>query len=652
MEVIPKALQETLDARSWLKDHLPVGLSFDGSTFALRKRAYDQILLLHELTPVGDMNRRINVAVGLAVIVISTLALDIRSAHVEPASSAAPVLKYVEQGWLAADRDAFYTTSQGSLMMPYTWFRALRRVDVDEPFAGDQLQRYGYLPNAKSASNPEGLPVGFVITGNTISGEVGMTCAACHTGQLEYEKEGVTYALRLDGAPTNADFQSFLSDLTEAARATLADPSRFDTFARAVLRGGYSNSKAAQLKIDFAAWVKQFGDFMDASLPPSRWGPGRLDAFGMIFNRVAGLDLRLPHNIKVADAPVSYPFLWNASRQDRTQWNGGVPNGLYIQALGRNTGEVLGVFAKFSPQRIGPHIPGILPVILYRNNSAYFAGLQALEEKIVKLRPPPWPKDIFGLDEELARKGEALFATHCKSCHSSDQQSNEVLGAWATQVKAVGTDSKMAQNAERLVDTGILEGSTVPLGTIGDTLDRSAKAHDVLAVSVIGILLNQAIVEIERLQRSGLWLALRKDLEELAPDQRIDIRRIEQVRDLIQAKLSGLFRPSTAASAGAAYESRALHGIWATAPYLHNGSVPNLWELLTPARERKKTFMVGSRVFDPKNVGYMTDRSPFQNSTFVADPENANGNGNGGHEYGTGLTAEERWALIEYLKVH
>jgi hypothetical protein len=174
----------------------------------------------------------------------------------------------------------------------------------------------------------------------------------------------------------------------------------------------------------------------------------------------------------------------------------------------------------------------------------------------------------------------------------------------------------------------------------------------VLAVSVIGILLNQAIVEIERLQRSGLWLALRKDLEELAPDQRIDIRRIEQVRDLIQAKLSGLFRPSTAASAGAAYESRALHGIWATAPYLHNGSVPNLWELLTPARERKKTFMVGSRVFDPKNVGYKTDQSPFQNATFVVDPENANGNGNGGHEYGIGLTAEERWALIEYLKVH
>ena len=84
---------------------------------------------------------------------------------------------------------------------------------------------------------------------------------------------------------------------------------------------------------------------MDASLPPSPWGPGRLDAFGMIFNRVAGRDLDVLGNFKMADAPVSYPFLWNASRQDRTQWSGSVPNGLFIQGLARNTGEVFGVFA-------------------------------------------------------------------------------------------------------------------------------------------------------------------------------------------------------------------------------------------------------------------------------------------------------------------
>src|SRR3954453_5442358 len=185
------------------------------------------------------MHKSINVALALATLA-STWVFGIRSAHVEPASTEVVVQKYAEQGWSAADRDVFYTTSQGSVIMPYTWFRALRRVDVDEPFAGNQLQRYGYLLNARSRRNPEGLPVGFVIAGDTTTGDIGMTCAACHTAQLDYKKDDVTYAFRLDGAPTNADFQSFLADLTAAARATLADAGRFATFARAVLLDRYS----------------------------------------------------------------------------------------------------------------------------------------------------------------------------------------------------------------------------------------------------------------------------------------------------------------------------------------------------------------------------------------------------------------------------
>src|SRR5215475_13623602 len=101
-----------------------------------------------------------------------------------------PPLQYAKQGWTMDERQAFYTTSQGSHMMPYAWFKALRRLDADQPFAGDQLQRYGYLANEKSAKwTPEGLPVGFVIDGDT-SGYLGMTCAACHTGEIEYLKNG------------------------------------------------------------------------------------------------------------------------------------------------------------------------------------------------------------------------------------------------------------------------------------------------------------------------------------------------------------------------------------------------------------------------------------------------------------------------------
>src|ERR1700690_1653341 len=90
---------------------------------------------------------------------VSTCSIEPGRAKPPGASPSAPVLGYSEQGWSAADRDVFYTTDQGSRMMNYAWFRALRRLDVDQPFAADSLQRYGYLPNDQSKTNPFGLPV-------------------------------------------------------------------------------------------------------------------------------------------------------------------------------------------------------------------------------------------------------------------------------------------------------------------------------------------------------------------------------------------------------------------------------------------------------------------------------------------------------------
>jgi mono/diheme cytochrome c family protein len=596
---------------------------------------------------------------------MSAFALTEARAQQGGTGTAAAAVTYAEQGWWPADRNTFYTTSQGSRMMPYAWFKALRRLDVDQSFAADKLQRYGYLPNDPSPDgNPEGLPVGFVIDGTAASAYLGMTCAACHTGQLEYRQNGVTRALRLDGAPANVDFQEFLTDLLAASRATLTQPDRFDAFVREVVGPGYTSAKATQVKDDFGKWVAQFGEFMDKSLPAtSPWGPGRLDAFGMIFNRVVARDLGVVDNFKTADAPVSYPFLWNASRQDRTQWNGGVPNGLYIHALGRNTGEVFGVFADFAPRRLVPPTKVSPAVIDYTKNSVRFDGLQTLEEKIAVLRPPPWPRDLFGLDDSLAALGKPLFEAHCSGCHAV-QASVDVPGAWRTPVLAVGTDPKMALNSARMSDAGLLTGALMPSPAIGARIGNPAKAGDMLANTVVGTLLAEAVVPPvpppAKLAQSGVFRALRKDLADL-PGENLDAlldpklsarakaEAMIKVRAFINAKLSNLFRPPPAI-AGAAYESRVLNGIWATAPYLHNGSVPNLWELLKPAKDRRTSFMVGSRVFDPKNVGYDTDQSPFKNGRFVADPANANGNGNGGHEYGTALTDEQRWAIIEYLK--
>jgi hypothetical protein len=115
-----------------------------------------------------------------------------------------------------------------------------------------------------------------------------------------------------------------------------------------------------------------------------------------------------------------------------------------------------------------------------------------------------------------------------------------------------------------------------------------------------------------------------------------------------------------------AYKARPLNGIWATAPYLHNGSVPSLYDLLLPKKRpgdpadgeyRPDTFVVGSREFEPDKVGLR--HSGY--AGFVFDTS-IPGNSNAGHEYTSGRTAqpdgrilpvldkEARLDLLEYIK--
>jgi len=103
-----------------------------------------------------------------------------------------------------------------------------------------------------------------------------------------------------------------------------------------------------------------------------------------------------------------------------------------------------------------------------------------------------------------------------------------------------------------------------------------------------------------------------------------------------------------------AYKGRPLTGIWATPPYLHNGSVPTLYDLLLPPEDRPKSFYLGSREFDPAKVGYVTAQSA-DNSFLYRTRDDAgriiDGNSNAGHDYGNAaLSDKERKALVEYLK--
>jgi len=91
------------------------------------------------------------------------------------------------------------------------------------------------------------------------------------------------------------------------------------------------------------------------------------------------------------------------------------------------------------------------------------------------------------------------------------------------------------------------------------------------------------------------------------------------------------------------YWAATLAGVWARSPYLHNGSVRTMQELLTPPASRAKSFHRGTRVFDTVQMGY-TDAGHYVLDTTPA------GNSNAGHDYGTDLSAAEKRDLIEYLK--
>jgi mono/diheme cytochrome c family protein len=553
----------------------------------------------------------------------------------------------LDQGWSPAAWNSFYTTSQGSQLMPATWFAALQRADGGGAFAADRLARYGYLPNG-----PAALPIGFVVDGP--SQQIGMTCAACHTGAIRYQ--GRTW--RIDGGRAHADFQAFLTDLTASMQATL-QPDRLAAFTQAVIGPGATTQAKAQLAADFRAKANEFATFMGHSLPSQPWGRGRLDAFGMIFNRVTALDLGVPGNYSPADAPVRYPFLWNAAFQDATQWDGAAPNGDYVKGLARNTGEVFGVFGAFRPKRRGL-------VVLFGDNSVAFANVHALEQAIVTLKPPPWPAELPRADAALVTPGAALYQANCASCHGK-QASQSVPGSWLTPVCRVGTDPLMAERSKAMAESGLLAG--LPQIEAGGLLAARAKKLDILATSVIGSLAADAGVD------TGLARAVRADIldrldqnrpgvvngpawplpaecvtagPKAPPRPNPDVATPAGAQATVVAETARLYQLPTANGPtpdDAAYEARVLNGIWAVAPYLHNGSVPTLRQLLTPPSERAKTFPTGLVEFDPDAVGIAAlPGLPADFDTRLP------GNSNAGHEYGTTLSADDKRALLAYLR--
>ncbi|NER51103.1 MAG: cytochrome c, partial [Symploca sp. SIO1A3] len=97
------------------------------------------------------------------------------------------------------------------------------------------------------------------------------------------------------------------------------------------------------------------------------------------------------------------------------------------------------------------------------------------------------------------------------------------------------------------------------------------------------------------------------------------------------------------------YLSVSLDGLWLRAPYLHNGSVPYLEDLLEEPENRTKVFYRGYDVYNQEKVGFVAEGLEAEKVGFKYDTS-VQANGNQGHLYGTDLSSEDKQALVEYLK--
>jgi hypothetical protein len=448
----------------------------------------------------------------------------------------------------------------------------------------------------------------------------------------------------------------------------------------------------------YVAWQQKLEK---ANATPLRYGFARLDAFGFIFNKVVALTQAEDQPRNPSDAPVSYPFLWNIHQLDKVQWNGIAERKLIgpsfdIGALGRNIGEVVGVFADVTLERF-PALDGY-------SSSANVTNLDRLEKLLRQLKPPAWPQAVLGtIDPAKRASGQALFAQRCANCHAHLDRNDlkTSIKVTMTPLKGpdpAGTDVWMACNAYTYqAKTGVLRFTPkkfFPIPPI-EVFEQTAPVAQMLGDTAAGLIWNNredvirdvigslktdgARTEGGRLARArrvvrnirtGLAAKVRKDIAEKikdtayfnlepSPETPAQPQAAPQLSDSTSplrddARAARFNRCMTDTNPVLAYKGRPLTGIWATPPYLHNGSVPTLYDLLLPPEERPKSFYLGSREFDPDKIGYVTAQSADNTFLYRTRDEAGriiDGNSNAGHDYGNAtLTEEQRRALVEYMK--
>ena len=510
--------------------------------------------------------------------------------------------------WLnqtAARRDGarFYHTGQDvqSLRIPYDWFVALEQPDATDvqqtPFSDTNfLERFGF-PRASGSQAPaiQPLPPGFT-----------------HLPEYRDRLGGGAWMHPASGKPMGG--VGLTCAACHSARMTYNGVEVPIDFAPAITNPA-AFGRALGLAVDHTNQIPARFDRFAAKLlgdTATDEARARLHDDLRMWSRKGDFDLGSSQIARAGEKPNTFAVEPASGGADTGLWSGSWFNWL----RGRDTPVRPTVERAAAANQPVPSAVGTVPSV--RRRAALAAG-----------PPPKWPDFLPPIEPVLAARGKGLYGELCQSCHGSPSDPVQTRGA-ASRVR---------------FDSGT-----------GRTASKAAQpaSHQWIGLDIVGTDPEQANAmarrEIKLPETSG--------------------QSSSTYVTAIAAIVWRWYDPSPAASTSsvsaarnikapphpAGYRARPLNGIWATPPYLHNGSIPTLDDLLSPAEQRPSRFLLGGREYDPVKAGY---RSTPSGGGFLIDTK-VPGSGNGGHEFrdappgngviGRGLTDEERAALIEYLK--
>jgi hypothetical protein len=546
----------------------------------------------------------------------------------------------VTNGLEAADRKTLYSMDEGIHWLPVDVVLAFKRSNggfgvYDEGFFA-RPERLGLYPNVVDPLSD--LPLGITASNDPVP-MLGINCATCHTGLIA-NNDGAFFLV--DGGSGQFATDRMVEGMVRSLAATLINPVEFDAFyerfqLRSLRRGGPARASSVEDKLNdngLRAMVEKMyktgkatsglherlrappSGFSSASFgaPPS---PGDLSNRTKMFFYLAkrfvffyelaqygnptsganvapsGLGRANPWAVAKKLFAAHLNYLKPGAKPVVPVVDGGPVSTPHIWDFERQkwvfwTGVTNSMLERNLAQGVSLLTDFNWPTM---DTTIKIQKLESVSKLTRKVKAPTWPKQLLGdVDPSLAEKGKAIYKEKCLKCHDPKAK-DQAPGSAEFNYIDVGTDRAYYDGQVELI--GSYDFFSEVLASTMGRIKTRAKAVE--------------------------------GIPDLAP---FEVGRTPVV-----------WRKPT----GPKFVAKPLAGIWATAPYLHNGSVPTLDDLLKPVKDRPTTFYVGGFLYDTKKLGFVTDPSDPRSFKFVTTEK---GNSNQGHEY----LVEDRLAVLEFLK--